>query len=148
MRKLAQITFIILASMALASNASAREFAVEASKTRQLELPGGVTTIVIGDPRVADIAVHDQNLIFITGRTIGTTNLLAYNAAGKKIFDGDVVVTTNAANFVSINRAGQTNTFDCAPRCRSIVAIGDERRYFNDVVNQARQVQRIAQEAN
>jgi len=148
MRKLAQIAVISLATMAVAQTAAAQQFTVEAHKTKQLNLRGQAATIVIGDPRVADIAIHDENLIFITGRTFGTTNLLIYNADGKSIFNGDVVVTTNTSNFLSINRAGQTNSYDCTPRCRSIISIGDDPNYFGTVVQQTRQVQDIAEQAN
>lgn len=148
MRKLAQIALMGLATLAVAQTATAQQFIVEAHKTKQLNLRGQAATIVIGDPRVADVAVHDENLIFITGRTFGTTNLLIYNADGKSIFDGDVVVTTNTSNFLSINRAGQTNSYDCTPRCRSIVSIGDDPIYFSTVVQQTRQVQDIAEQAN
>jgi len=148
MRKLAQIAVMGLATLAVAQTATAQQFTVEAHKTKRLNLRGQAATIVIGDPRVADIAVHDENLIFITGRTFGTTNLLIYNADGKSIFDGDVVVTTNTSNFLSINRAGQTNSYDCTPRCRSIISIGDDSGYFGTVVQQTRQVQDIAEQAN
>ena len=148
MRKLAQIAIISFAAIAAAQTATAQQFTVEAHKTKQLKLRGQAATIVIGDPRVADIAVHDENLIFVTGRTFGTTNLLIYNADGKSIFNGDVVVTTNSSNFLSINRAGETNSYDCTPRCRSIVSIGDDQAYFDNVVSQTRQVQNIAEQTN
>lgn len=148
MRKLFQIAVLGAATLAVSGSALAQEFTVETNKTKQLKLRGIAASVVIGDPIVADIAVLDQNLIFVTGRTFGTTNILVFDENGRELYSGDVVVTTNTSNFVSLNRAGQTNTFDCAPRCQSIPNIGDEQEYFQNINLQTRNQQLVGQEGN
>lgn len=138
--------FALLACSVLMTSAAAaaQQIVVEANKSSALKIEGNAASVVIGDPRVADVAVHDANLIFITGRTFGTTNLLIFNQEGKQLYSGDVVVTTNTSNLVSVNRAGLTNTYDCAPRCRSALAVGDEAGYFERVVTQNEDLQALA----
>lgn len=151
MKKLTQTAIISAALLFMSGGAFAQQFTVEASTTKQLKVNGEVASIVIGNPRIADVAVqptNDGNLILITGRTFGTTNLLIFNSDGKEVYSGDIAVTTNTANLVSVNRAGNTNTYDCAPRCRSVLAIGDENGYFGVVAGQSTRLQQLAEDAN
>jgi len=94
-----------IAALAFSLSAFADPIVIEANKSTSLKLNGSAASVVIGNPRVADVAVHDANLIFITGRTFGTTNLLVFSESGEQIYSGDVVVTTNTTNLVNVNRA-------------------------------------------
>lgn len=148
MRKMTRFIAISATILMLSGAALAQEFTVETNKTRHLKLRGNASSVVIGDPRVADVAFHDENLILITGRSFGTTNLLVIDRDDNIIYSGDVVVTSNTSNLVSVNRAGNSNTYDCAPRCRSVLAIGDDSNYFGIVAGQSQTLQDIADDAN
>lgn len=144
MRITSKLALLISSVLITSAHAAAQQVIVEANKSTALKINGDAASVVIGDPRVADVAVHDANLIFITGRTFGTTNLLIFNQAGKQLYSGDVVVTSNTSNLLSVNRAGLTNTYDCAPRCRSALAVGDEAAYFERIVTQNEDLQALA----
>lgn len=137
-----------LAALAFSTSAFAESLVVEANKSMSLKLKGTAASVVIGNPRVADVAVHDANLIFITGRTFGTTNLLIFSEDGSQLYAGDVVVTTNTTNLVNVNRAGATNTYDCAPTCRSVLSIGDEITYFDTLIAQSERLQELSSADN
>lgn len=137
-----------LAAIVLMASAVAEPIVIEASKSTSLKLSGTAASVVIGNPRVADVAVHDANLIFITGRTFGTTNLLVFSEDGTQLYSGDVVVTTNTTNLLNVNRAGETNTYDCAPTCRSVLSLGDELIYFDTLIAQSERLQELAQSDN
>jgi len=137
-----------LATCMLASAAMAQQIVLEANKSQPLRIAGDASSVVIGNPRVADVAVHSQNLIFLTGKTFGTTNLIIFNEAGEQLYSGDIVVTADTANLVTVNRAGATNTYDCAPACRSVLAIGDEQVYFDQVITQNEDIQALANGGN
>lgn len=137
-----------LAALIFSASAFADPIVIEANKSTSLKLGGAAASVVIGNPRVADVAVHDANLIFITGRTFGTTNLLVFSESGEQLYSGDVVVTTNTTNLVNVNRAGATNTYDCAPTCRSVLAIGDELIYFDTLIAQSERLQELAASDN
>jgi len=137
-----------LAAFLCLASAVAEPIVIEASKSTSLKLNGAAASVVIGNPRVADVAVHDANLIFITGRTFGTTNLLVFSEDGDQLYSGDVVVTTNTTNLVNVNRAGATNTYDCAPTCRSVLSLGDELIYFDTLIAQSERLQELSQSDN
>lgn len=136
MYKLLKFALIGAAALSIAGSAFAQQLHLETNKTKPIKLRGDANAVVIGNPLVADVIVHDQNLIFITGRSSGTTNLVIFNAKGQQIYASDVVVSTDSANHISINRAGAVNTYDCAPRCAPVAAIGDDATYFGQVIQQ------------
>lgn len=137
-----------LAAVVCATSAFAESIVIEANKSTSLKLQAAAASVVIGNPRVADVAVHDANLIFITGRTFGTTNLLIFSEDGSQLYSGDVVVTTNTTNLVNVNRAGATNTYDCAPTCRSVLSLGDEVTYFDTLISQSERIQELSSADN
>ena len=126
MKRLARAGAVLTSILLLAGTAVADQITVEANKTKPMRLKHAASAIVVGNPTFADVAVHSENLIFITGKTYGTTNLLIFDEAGKQIYSGDIVVTTDASSLVSVNRAGNNYTFDCADKCRPALAVGDE----------------------
>lgn len=137
-----------LAAFLCLTSANAEPIVIETSKSTSLKLSEAASSVVIGNPRVADVAVHDANLIFITGRTFGTTNLLVFSEDGSQLYSGDVVVTTNSTNLLNVSRAGATNTYDCAPTCRSVLSLGDELVYFDTLIGQSERLQELSQSDN
>ncbi|HAY06078.1 MAG TPA: pilus assembly protein N-terminal domain-containing protein [Hyphomonas sp.] len=143
MTKLFKAAMLGAAAFSLASAASAGQIFVEASKTVPVELNGSASSIVIGNKNIADVAVHNESLIFITGKSYGTTNLMVYDKAGRQIYNSEVMVTTNSTNLVTINRAGQSYTYDCSPNCRAALSIGDSPDYFSALIDQQMQTQSL-----
>ncbi|KCZ92761.1 hypothetical protein HJO_07397 [Hyphomonas johnsonii MHS-2] len=127
----------------LVAPAMAGQLSVEANKTVPVHIKGDAASIVLGNKNVADVAVHDEHLIFITGKSFGTTNLLIFNKAGDQIYSTEVVVTVNSSNLLTVNRSGQSFTYDCAPECRSIISTGDQTAYFESLMSQQRSLQTL-----
>jgi Flp pilus assembly secretin CpaC len=141
MNILAKSCALVLAGTLFATSAVAAQLSVEANKTIPVRIAGSAASIVLGNKNVADVAVHDEHLIFITGKTFGTTNLMIFNKAGDQIFSTEVVVTVNSSNLVTVNRSGQSFTYDCAPECRSVMSIGDQVDYFDSMLTQQKSAQ-------
>ena len=72
---LAKSCALTLAGTLFAMSAVAAQLSVEANKTIPVRIPGSAASIVLGNKNVADVAVHDEHLIFITGKTFGMTEL-------------------------------------------------------------------------
>lgn len=131
------------AALALAAAASAEQLFVEASKTIALPIKGAASSIIIGNKNIADVSVHNENLLFVTGKSYGTTNLLVFDKAGRQLYGSDVLVTTKSTSLVTINRAGQSYTYDCAPTCKAILSVGDEADHFAALIDQQLQTQAL-----
>ncbi|MFN7054410.1 pilus assembly protein N-terminal domain-containing protein [Hyphomonas sp.] len=130
-------------ALAMASTAAANQLSVETSKTVPVRLSGAASSIVVGNKNVADVAVHSENLIFVTGKSYGTTNLIVVDRGGREIYNAEVIVTANSSNLVVINRAGQHFSYDCTPVCRGAVNLGDDPEHFANLVQQQIQIQTL-----
>jgi Flp pilus assembly secretin CpaC len=132
-------------ALSFASAAAADQLFVEASKTIPLPINGAASSIIIGNKNIADVSVHNENLLFVTGKSYGTTNLLVFDKAGREIYSSDVLVTTNSASLVTINRAGQSYTYNCSPNCKAVLSIGDQADHFATLIDQQLQSQILTQ---
>lgn len=145
MKMLLKTVLPAAACLALAGAANAQHLSVETSKSVPVRLSGNASSIVIGNKNIADVAVHSESLIFVTGISYGTTNLLVYDKAGREIYNSEVMVTTNSSNLLTINRAGLNQTYDCAPVCRATLSIGDDGDHFGRIIDQQLQVQTLSE---
>lgn len=145
MKILEKSALAALACLALAGAAQAQQLSIEASKTVPLRLSGPASSIVVGNKNIADVAVHDDRLIFVTGKSYGTTNLMVFNKAGEEVYNAEVVVTANSSNLVTVNRGGLNQTYDCAPVCRSALTLGDDPAYFTGLIQQQLQTQALTE---
>lgn len=130
-------------ALTLASAAFADPLFVETSKTVPVRINGSASSIVIGNKNIADVAVHNEQLLLVTGKSYGTTNLMVFDKAGREIYSSDVLVTSNSSSLVTINRAGQSFTYDCAPNCRAVLSIGDNADHFAALIDQQLQAQTL-----
>ena len=65
---------------------------VTAGKSRVLDLPVAIKRASLANPEVADTVVLSPTQIYLTGKTIGVTNLTLWNEGGKMMGLYDVVI--------------------------------------------------------
>ena len=130
--------FVISAGFAAALSvaAHAAHVTVEAGKAKAIKLSTDAESVIIGNPNIADVAVHDGKLLFVTGKSFGTTNLMIFDAQGNTLHSSDVVVTANTTTWVSVKRAGENYTYDCSPACRPTLSAGDNALHYENVGEQ------------
>ena len=104
--------------LGLVSAAAARAEAVSLPlhNAMRVSVNGAATAVVGGDPTVADVTVGDSRTLFITGRSYGSTNIIAIDRYGNTVFNGDVVVVS-PATAVKVYRGGARTDLACAPAC-------------------------------
>ncbi|MEQ3650463.1 pilus assembly protein N-terminal domain-containing protein [Hyphomonas sp.] len=144
MNLFAKVCALPVAAALFSQAALAAPLSVEINKTIPVHLRSAAASVVLGNQAIADVAVHDEQLIFITGKTFGTTNLLIFDDAGRQIFSTDILVIANEANVVTVNRSGSNFTYDCAPNCRSTLSVGDDPEHFEQYIEQQTGVQGLS----
>jgi Flp pilus assembly secretin CpaC len=102
-----------------------------------MKLPEKVTTIVIGNPLIADVAVQSGGLVVVTGKGYGTTNLIALDRAGAVLMERSIVVRGAEANTVAVFRGVERETYSCTPNCERRITLGDSVGYFTATAGQA-----------
>lgn len=103
-----------------------------------MKLPEKVSTIVIGNPMIADIAIQSGGLVVVTGKGFGSTNLIALDRAGAVLLERSIVVSgPRGRDTVQVYRGVQRETFSCTPSCERRITLGDSAEFFSAAAAQA-----------
>lgn len=109
------------------------EVDVQVNMARILRLPSAASTVVIGNPAIADATIQDPETIVLTGKTFGHTNLIALDAVGNPIADLKVQVVAQQDDVVLVYNGLQRNTVSCTPECGPALMMGDDVEYLGKV---------------
>jgi hypothetical protein len=121
------------------ANAKADSIEVGLDQAQVMRLPSGVATIVIGNPLIADGSLQAGNLMVVTGKGYGTTNLMALDRSGRVLMDKEITVTgPRQADLVTVYKGIERESYSCAPKCSPrITTLGDSNAYFGNTLGQA-----------
>jgi hypothetical protein len=135
-----RVVAILLSAAAMigAIPAHADTFAIRVDQARIMKLPEKATTIVIGNPLIADAALQSGGILVITGKGYGSTNMLALDRAGQVIMNETVqVLSPEAADLVTVYKGVARESYSCAPECGPRITLGDDKNYFAEATGQS-----------
>lgn len=105
---------------------------VDQAHILRLDEPAG--SIIIGNPMIADATVQDTDMLVITGKSYGTTNLIILDGRGNELASRTIEVRFSAQSQVTVQRGTGRFSYACAPKCEPVLAIGDHVDQFNQVM--------------
>ncbi|MGE0045122.1 MAG: pilus assembly protein N-terminal domain-containing protein [Hyphomonadaceae bacterium] len=144
---LKRLALASVALLAMAGAAAAHDISVPIDQAAPVRLMAPAEGVAIGNPSIAGVSVQNSQLLFITGRSYGTTNLVVIGANGRTLFSGRVTVTPDESGVVTVQRGMETARLTCSPVCRPRPDIGDTTTAFNAVNEQITARQGTAQAA-
>jgi Flp pilus assembly secretin CpaC len=98
--------FVLLPMLVLASTAALADgLKLNWREARVVKLAKPATSIVVGDPTVADVTLDTPDTIIVFGKTPGETNLLVLSDKQELLLDWPVVVSPTTARHVSVLNA-------------------------------------------
>jgi hypothetical protein len=101
-----------------------------------LKLPEGTSTIVVGNPLIADVSIQAGGLAIVTGKGYGSTNLVALDRSGSTLLERDLQVRAGGENTVFVYRGVERESYACAPICERRITLGDSPAYFSATAGQ------------
>lgn len=118
MRRIAAalLALAVLAPAPLAL-AQSRPLSVEVDHVARLNLSGSAASVIVGNPRIADVTVVDARTLFVSGRAYGTTEIVVLDGAGRSIYQGEVVVSSPSAGQVRVWRGAEVTHMACSATC-------------------------------
>jgi hypothetical protein len=99
------------------------------------KLPDRATTIVIGNPLIADISIEPGGLAVLTGKGYGATNIIVMDRTGAVLAEHIVEVQGPSDRTMVVYRGTLQQTYSCTPNCSPRITLGDDSGYFNEVIN-------------
>ncbi len=111
-------------------SADAADLIVRYDQSQLLRLPRPASEIIVGNPSIADVSMQGGNLLVVTGKTFGITNVIALDADRNVIQDQRVIVERDELRVVNLHKGGTRFTYSCSPNCETNLTIGDDKAYF------------------
>lgn len=128
----------LLAASAMTPVALAAEtISVRVDEAKIARLPERASTIVVGNPLIADVSLQQGGLMVITGKGYGETNLIALDRAGDVLSEQSIQVRGPSDRVVVLYRGLERESYSCTPRCERRITLGDAQEYFNATLNQS-----------
>jgi Flp pilus assembly secretin CpaC len=126
---------IMTAAVSLeSSSASADDLIVRYDQAQLLRMPRPVAEIIVGNPTIADVTIQGNNLLVVTGKTFGVTNIIALDAERNVIQDQRIIVERDTTSgVVHLHKGSARQTYACVPTCGTTLTIGDDLGYFTTV---------------
>jgi Flp pilus assembly secretin CpaC len=98
---------------------------VTVDEAKIARVPEGTTTLVIGNPIVADVTMlKGSGAMVVTGKGFGQTNLIALDAQGN-VLDEKMIRVVPTTSTLLVQRGTDRESYSCAPQCMPTVQLGD-----------------------
>jgi Flp pilus assembly secretin CpaC len=113
------------------------KIAVYVDQAKLIKIPAKASTIVIGNPLIADVALQSGGIVVVTGKGYGATNFIAMDRDGDVLVDRQIQVEGPTDQLVTIYRGDERETYSCMPICQRRITLGDSKDYFRLSIDQA-----------
>ncbi len=111
--------------------------AVYVDQAKLVKLPAKVSTIVVGNPLIADVTLQSGGIIVVTGKGYGATNFIAMDRNGEVLVDRQIQVEGPTDQLVTVYRGVERESYSCMPICQRRITLGDGETYFKSAIDQA-----------
>lgn len=112
--------------------------AVNVDQAKLVRLPTGISTIVVGNPLIADVTLQNGGVVVVTGKGYGATNFIALDRTGQVLVDRQIQVEgPQSDQLVTVYRGIDRETYSCMPVCQRRITLGDGETYFKATMDQA-----------
>src|SRR6185437_8002167 len=141
MRLVSLLSSLAVAAVLPPANASADPspdaIAVNVDQAKLVKLPARVSTIVVGNPLIADVSLQNGGIVVVTGKGYGATNFIAMDRSGEVLLDRVIQVEGPSDRLITVYRGAQRESYSCMPVCQRRVTLGDSDTYFKSALDQS-----------
>jgi Flp pilus assembly secretin CpaC len=137
------MVFLAAAFTAASPVLAAESIQITADQSTLLTLPALPSTVVVGNPSIADVTLDGQNL-FVHPRGPGLTNIVVLGTNGSTIADYRVHVVYDDPESVAVYSPAGRDTYSCASDCEPVLRVGDSTEFFKSAADQIKSKSEIA----
>jgi Flp pilus assembly secretin CpaC len=129
LRPLTFAALLLVASLVAPTAGAAMEhdpISVKVNMARILRISAPASTVIIGNPGVADVTIQDPQTLVLTGKSYGQTNLIVLDGMGNPIADTIVEVIQAQTDLITVYLGSVRTTLVCSPICQPTIMLGDD----------------------
>lgn len=128
---MATIFAVSATGLPLVSQSMAETLRIEVNKASILKLTETPSTIIIGNPALADVTPQDNNVLVLVGKASGRTNIIILDENGDILHNYDIAVQEEQSGNLTLYKAGAQWSYSCAPYCERVVNPNDAEDAFS-----------------
>jgi Flp pilus assembly secretin CpaC len=115
---------------------AAEPIVVRLDQATLFNLPPRATTVVIGNPLIADISLQPGGLVVVTGKGYGATNVIVLDHDNRVLMEHNIEVKGPSDPTVVLYAGIHRYTFSCTPECSRRITLGDAPEYFSNTLTE------------
>ena len=119
-------------------------FVVHVDHAKVVRLPERTQTVIVGNPIIADVTVQRNGILVVTGKSFGSTNMIALDGSGALLAESMISVQAPQDSVVTVQRGLNRESYSCTPTCQPSLQLGDNPGFFDGVGAQATQRNELA----
>lgn len=127
---------VLLAAVVPAPAWAADTMVVMLDQATITKLPERVSTLVIGNPLIADVSVQAGGLLVVTGKGYGSTNMIALDRSGAVLAERKIEVVGAQDRIVVVYRGVNRESYSCMPSCEPRITLGDNSAFFTQTLGE------------
>jgi Flp pilus assembly secretin CpaC len=128
-----------------AAHAESTSVSVKVNMARILRINAPASTVIIGNPGIADVTIQDSKTLVLTGKAYGQTNLLVLDGSGSVVADAMIEVVQDQAGVVTVYQGARRTSLACEPVCQPTIMLGDDASYTSDTIGASKTIEAAAQ---
>ncbi len=136
MQALASVTLLLLPTLMITPAHALDTITVALDQATIAKVPESATTLVVGNPLIADVTVRPGGLLVVTGKSYGVTNLIALDASGAVLSEHYIEVGAPHDEVVFVWRGVDRESYSCTPGCEPRITLGDAPAFFNKTLKE------------
>lgn len=141
---IAALAILSVLATPVAALAESAPVTVKVNMARILRINAPASTVIIGNPGIADAAIQDPQTLVLTGKSYGQTNLIVLDAQGNPIADTMIEVVQEQTGLVTVYLGERRTSLACEPVCQPIIMLGDDKAYTLEKIETADAVETAA----
>jgi hypothetical protein len=107
---------------------------VSLDRAKVFKYPANTETIIVGNPIIADVTMlKNSGRLVLTGKGFGETNLVFLDHDGTVLSESRLRVEPSGG-LVTVQRAGERESYACHPRCEPTVTLGDSAPFMQNTI--------------
>jgi Flp pilus assembly secretin CpaC len=108
---------VAIAGFAASFAHAGQRLVVEKNHTVRVSLNAPASSIVVGNPEIADVNVVDSRTVYILGKGFGNSSVTITGKDGRALFDGEVAVTAVRQGAITVYKGLKPSLMVCTNVC-------------------------------
>ena len=116
-RHILAAAMIAVIGFAASAASAGQRLVVEKNHTVRVALNAPASSVIVGNPEIADVNVVDSHTVYILGKGFGNSSVTITGRDGRALFDGEVAVTAVREGAITVYKGLKPSLMVCTNVC-------------------------------